>query len=64
MCLTPNIMIDSVADARYRSQEYLNVNGALGVIKKGQRIVDRGEIINPQIFTILNTYLEMMASRQ
>jgi len=64
MCISPNIIIDSTADARYRSQEYLNVNGALGVIKKGQRIVDRGEIINPQIFTNLNTYIEMMNSRQ
>ena len=64
MSLAPNILIDSVADSRYRSQEYLNVNGAMGVIKKGQRIVDRGEIITPQIFTNLNTYLGMMETRQ
>lgn len=63
LCLTPNIVIDSVTDRRYRSQEYLNVNGAMGVIKKGQRIVDRGEIISPQIFTNLNTYLEMAETR-
>ena len=64
MCLNPNIVIDSVTDYRYRSQEYLNVNGAMGVIKKGQRIVDRGEIITPQVFTNLNTYLSMMSARQ
>lgn len=57
--LTPNIVIDSVADKKYREQEYLTVNGALGVIKKGQRIVDRGEIVTPQIFTNLNTYMEI-----
>ncbi len=57
--ITPNVVIDSVSDSRFREQEYLTVNGALGVIKKGQRIVDRGEIVTPQIFTNLNTYMEM-----
>ncbi|MCM1377934.1 MAG: HDIG domain-containing protein [Prevotella sp.] len=59
-CIVPNVVVDSIADAKFRSQEYLDVNGAMGVIKKGQRIVDRGEIVNPQIFTNLNTYLEML----
>lgn len=64
VCIVPNIVTDSVADSKYRNQEYLNVNGALGVIKKGQRIVDRGEIVNNQIFTNLNTYMEMLETRQ
>ena len=64
LCLNANIVIDSLTDYKYRSQEYLNVTGAMGIIKKGQRIVDRGEIINRQIFTNLNTYQEMMVSRQ
>ncbi len=58
--LVPNVSIDSVSDSKFRKQEYLNVNAALGVIKKGQRIVDRGEIITPQIFTNLNTYQQML----
>ncbi len=62
--LTPNIVLDTTTDYKYRSQDYLNVTGAMGVIKKGQRIVDRGEIVTPQIFTNLNTYLDMMASQQ
>lgn len=57
--LSPNIVVDSAADFKFRQQEYLTVNGALGVIKKGQRIVDRGEIVTPQIFTNLNTYMEI-----
>lgn len=62
--LTPDYMLDSLNVEKYLSQEYLNVSGALGVIKKGQRIVDRGEIINQQIFTNLNTYLDMLHSMQ
>lgn len=58
--LLPNIVIDSVSDSRFRDQEYLNVNSALGVIKKGQRIVDRGDIIDAQIFTNLNNYIDML----
>lgn len=62
--LQPNVVIDSVADNKFREQEYLTVNGALGVIKKGQRIVDRGEIVTPQIFTNLNTYMELAEQNQ
>ena len=54
------MMTDSAADSKFRNQEYLQVNGAQGVIKKGQRIVDRGEIITPQIYTNLNTYMELL----
>lgn len=62
--LIPNIVIDSISDARFRDQEYLNVNSALGVIKKGQRIVDRGDIINAQIYTNLNNYIDMLDKTQ
>ena len=64
LALSPNIVIDTLTDSKYRDQEYLTVNGALGVIKTGQRIVDRGEIITPQIYTNLNTYQEMLETRQ
>lgn len=64
ICLAANVVLDSITDTKYRSQEYLNVTGAMGVIKKGQRIVDRGEIVTPQIYTILNTYLDMLESSQ
>lgn len=64
LSLSANIVLDSATDMKYRDQEYLTVNGALGVIKTGQRIVDRGEIITPQIFTNLNTYQEMLTTRQ
>ena len=59
--LTPNIVMDSLLDKKYRDQEYLNVTGAQGVIKKGQRIVDRGEIVTQQIKTNLDTYQDMMS---
>lgn len=60
LCIVANVVIDSVSNSKFRDQEYLTVNGAQGVIKKGQRIVDRGEIVTPQIYTNLNTYMEML----
>lgn len=64
LCLTPNVVVDTLSDTKFRNQEYLSVNGAQGVIKKGQRIVDRGEIITPQIFTNLNTYIDLLERTQ
>lgn len=64
LCLQPNITLDSVTDGKFRNQEYLNVNAATGMIKKGQRIVDLGEIVSPQIFTNLHTYENMMKEKQ
>lgn len=59
-----NVMLDTLTDEKYRSQELLEVNAAQGVIKQGQRIVDRGEIVNNQIFTNLTTYMQMLAERE
>lgn len=62
--LEPNVMIDTVADNKFRSQELLEVTAAQGVIKQGQRIVDRGEIVDNQTFTNLNTYMQMLAETE
>lgn len=56
--LQPNIVLDTAADSKLRAQEYLAADASIGVIKKGQRIVDRGEIVTPQIYTNLNTYMQ------
>jgi hypothetical protein len=64
LCLSPNVTLDSVTDGKFRSQEYLKVTAAQGVIKKGQRIVDLGEIVTPQIYTILTTYEQMLEEQK
>lgn len=58
--LIPNIVLDTLNDNKFRAQEYLAADASIGVIKKGQRIVDRGEIVTPQIYTNLNTYMQKM----
>lgn len=62
--LEPNVLADSATNAKFRSQEMLRLNAAQGIIKKGQRIVDLGEIVTPQIYTNLQTYEEQLKLRQ
>lgn len=64
MALIPNVVADSATNEKFRSQEMLRVNAAQGIIKKGQRIVDLGEIVTPQIYTNLQTYEKQMKIRQ
>lgn len=64
VCLTPNLVSDPETDGKYRDEEFVVAKGALGMIKKGQRIVDRGEIVTPQIFTNLNTYMDELAKEK
>lgn len=64
VALMPNVVPDSVTNDKFRSQEMLQVNAAQGVIKKGQRIVDLGEIVTPQVYTNLQTYEEQLRLRQ
>ncbi|MDE6255167.1 MAG: HDIG domain-containing protein [Muribaculaceae bacterium] len=61
VCLLPNYVSDPETDGKFLDEEFVVAKGALGMIKKGQRIVDRGEIVTPQIYTNLNTYMDRMA---
>lgn len=62
--ITPNILADTATNEKFLSQELLEVNAAQGVIKQGQRIIDRGEIIDNQTFTNLTTYMQMLAETE
>ena len=59
-----NILLDTATNDKFLSQELLEVNAAQGVIKQGQRIVDRGEIVDGQTFTNLSTYMQMLAETE
>lgn len=59
--LVPNVTLDTVNDEKYLGLELQAVNAGQGKIRQGQRIVDRGEIITPQIYRNLQTYEEMLS---
>lgn len=62
--VTPNITPDQATDSIYLSQALLGISSGQGKIAQGQRIVDRGEIVTPQIYTNLRTYEDMLAKTE
>ncbi len=61
--LEPNITPDSALSARLLSEAYLKAMAPIGVIQTGERIIDKGEVVTPRLYTVLQTYEEMMAER-
>lgn len=57
--LTPNIIYDSIESRRMLEQLYQKSLAPIGVIQKGERVIDRGERVTPQLFTVLQTYEHM-----
>ncbi|MBO4945119.1 MAG: HDIG domain-containing protein [Muribaculaceae bacterium] len=59
--LTPNVLLDSITTARMLNESYQKATAAKGMIQQGQRIIDRGEIVTPVIYTVLQNYEELLA---
>lgn len=54
--LEPNLTPDAKATERYRESLLQPVLAGIGVIQQGERIIDQGEIVSPQLYQILKTY--------
>lgn len=61
--LQPNIVYDSVESSRILQQMYQKAMAPVGVIQQGERIIDQGDIVTPQIYSILRTYEELLEER-
>lgn len=61
--LRPNILPDSAETERFRKEAYLSALAPIGVVQQGERIIDRGDIVTPQLYTILRTYERIAADR-
>lgn len=61
--LQPNIVLDSVENDRLRREIYVRAMAPIGVIQQGERIIDKGELVTPQLYTVLQTYEELAAER-
>lgn len=54
--LLPNIVRDDRASDQYRETLLQPVISGIGVVQQGEKIIDRGDIVTPQIYQILKTY--------
>lgn len=61
--LKPNLLLDSVNNARVLESHIRPVTTAYAVIQPGERIIDRGDIVTPQLATVLDTYETMKSER-
>lgn len=61
--LIANIQYDSITTQKVYDEYLQNISLSDGMVQAGERIVDRGEIITPEIFRVLTSY-EMVLSKQ
>lgn len=54
--LVPNIVIDSAETKRLYIDQIQKAMAPRGVIQQGERIIDRGDIVTPQLYSLLKTY--------
>lgn len=54
--LYPNIVEDTRATQQYRESLIQPVVAAVGVIQKGERIIDRGDRVTPQVYQVLRSF--------
>ncbi len=61
--LVPNVIIDSAETRRLHDEVLQRAMAPIGVIQQGERIIDRGDIVTPQLYTILRTYEDISRQR-
>lgn len=54
--LNPNVIEDTRATEQYRENLLQPIVAAVGVIQQGERIIDRGDRVSPQLFQVLKSY--------
>lgn len=61
--IRPNIVMDTTVTRRMRDEVIQRALAPVGIVVQGERIIDRGEVVNTRLFTILRTMEEMQAER-
>jgi len=61
--LQPNILPDTIETSRLLDEVYQKATAPIGVIQQGERIIDKGDIVTPQLASVLKTYEELTADR-
>lgn len=61
--LQPNLRYDSLKSADVRREMMASVSSAAGMVQSGQKIIDRGEIVNRETYTILESLRQASLKR-
>lgn len=60
--LNPNVVPDTVGTKRLHDEKLRRAMAPIGVIQNGERIINKGDIVTPQLYTVLKTYESMAAA--
>lgn len=61
--LQPNMIVDSAETERLLAEVYQKAMAPIGVIQQGERVIDKGDIVTPQLAMVLHTYEQMATER-
>ena len=61
--LRPNMVLDTIETQRLLQEALQPATAAIGVVQQGERIVDRGDIVTPQLYQVLLTFEDMVDAR-
>jgi uncharacterized domain HDIG len=61
--LHDNLTYDDAMSAKVKQEEYQRISPSSGMVQAGEKIIDRGEIIDPATFNILRS-LKVVSERQ
>lgn len=61
--LVPNIVRDTVGTERLYDEMLQKAMAPVGVIQQGERIIDKGDIVTPELYSLLQTYDSMTGQR-
>ncbi|MBE6304427.1 MAG: HDIG domain-containing protein [Bacteroidales bacterium] len=61
--LEPTLVLDEATNSRLLNELHSKATAPYGVIQKGERIIDQGQVVTIQIYTILQTYESMLAEK-
>lgn len=61
--LSANLVYDSLTTNKVRDEFLLQIIPSDGMVQAGERIIDRGEIVTPELYRILTSYETALAKR-
>lgn len=60
----PNLQLDTLTTQKIKNELIQSVSLTEGVVQKGQKIVDRGEIVTPELQRMLESYFKILAEKK
>ncbi len=61
--LNPTLVVDEETNTRLLNELHNKATAPYGVIQKGERIIDQGEVVTLQVYTTLQTYENLLAEK-